>query len=303
MKINVQLSHDKRVPVELDADDGATEIKAKISAAVEIPAKEMRLIFSGRILKDIDTVESLKVAEGNTIHLVRTAMANAQPPAAGPTAALPNVSSTQANSGTTSSPDRINLFSPIHHSQSTHGANPVPGNLPNMMNGLPQIPMDENLQRQTFEMLLNNPSLLQAAMQSVPAFRNAPPEVQQMMQRPEFLRFAMEMSLQQGGAGGDFGIPPETMNMFGGMPDVAAGGMGGDEAAGGQFMQTLAALMGGMPPAPNAPINNDPPEVRFQSQLQQLNEMGFWDADANIRALLATGGNVNAAIERLLQHM
>jgi hypothetical protein len=32
-----------------------------------------------------------------------------------------------------------------------------------------------------------------------------------------------------------------------------------------------------------------------------LNEMGFYDADANIRALLATGGNVHLAVERLLQ--
>jgi len=27
--------------------------------------------------------------------------------------------------------------------------------------------------------------------------------------------------------------------------------------------------------------------------------MGFFDTDANLRALVATGGNVNAAVERL----
>jgi ubiquilin len=31
-----------------------------------------------------------------------------------------------------------------------------------------------------------------------------------------------------------------------------------------------------------------------------LQDMGFFDRDANIRALQATGGNVNAAVERLL---
>uniref|UniRef100_A0A8C9KTF5 Ubiquilin-4 n=1 Tax=Panthera tigris altaica TaxID=74533 RepID=A0A8C9KTF5_PANTA len=42
------------------------------------------------------------------------------------------------------------------------------------------------------------------------------------------------------------------------------------------------------------------PEVRFQQQLEQLNSMGFINREANLQALIATGGDVNAAIERLL---
>jgi ubiquilin len=36
---------------------------------------------------------------------------------------------------------------------------------------------------------------------------------------------------------------------------------------------------------------------------QLLQDMGFFDQEANIRALQATGGNVNAAVDRLLQNM
>jgi uncharacterized UBP type Zn finger protein len=43
----------------------------------------------------------------------------------------------------------------------------------------------------------------------------------------------------------------------------------------------------------------EPPEVRFRDQLAQLEEMGFSEKQANVRALLATGGNVQAAIEYL----
>ena len=43
-----------------------------------------------------------------------------------------------------------------------------------------------------------------------------------------------------------------------------------------------------------------PPEERFASQLQQLEAMGFVDKEKNIRALLSTGGEVNAAIDRLI---
>ncbi|KAI1233244.1 Ubiquilin-1, partial [Lamprotornis superbus] len=42
------------------------------------------------------------------------------------------------------------------------------------------------------------------------------------------------------------------------------------------------------------------PEVRFQQQLEQLSAMGFLNREANLQALIATGGDINAAIERLL---
>lgn len=52
----------------------------------------------------------------------------------------------------------------------------------------------------------------------------------------------------------------------------------------------------------NASQSTEPPETRFQSQLSQLEEMGFVEKQANIRALLATGGNVDAAVEYLLNN-
>lgn len=43
-----------------------------------------------------------------------------------------------------------------------------------------------------------------------------------------------------------------------------------------------------------------PPEELYATQLSQLQEMGFFDTQENIRALRATSGNVHAAVERLL---
>lgn len=45
---------------------------------------------------------------------------------------------------------------------------------------------------------------------------------------------------------------------------------------------------------------NTPPEERFRTQLETLASMGFVDRQANIQALIATYGDVNAAIDRLL---
>ncbi|XP_064608467.1 ubiquilin-1-like isoform X2 [Liolophura sinensis] len=43
------------------------------------------------------------------------------------------------------------------------------------------------------------------------------------------------------------------------------------------------------------------PEDRYSAQLEQLTSMGFVDREANLRALAATLGDVNAAIDRLIQ--
>jgi len=40
--------------------------------------------------------------------------------------------------------------------------------------------------------------------------------------------------------------------------------------------------------------------LNYADKLSSLNAMGFNDADANINALIATGGNLQAAVNRLL---
>ncbi|CAL8068337.1 unnamed protein product [Calicophoron daubneyi] len=49
------------------------------------------------------------------------------------------------------------------------------------------------------------------------------------------------------------------------------------------------------------PVNTIPPESRYASQLEILSSMGFINREANLQALIATFGDVNAAIDRLLQ--
>ncbi|XP_076969901.1 ubiquilin-3 [Tamandua tetradactyla] len=43
------------------------------------------------------------------------------------------------------------------------------------------------------------------------------------------------------------------------------------------------------------------PETHFQVQLEQLRAMGFLNVEANLQALIATGGDVDAAVEKLKQ--
>ena len=51
----------------------------------------------------------------------------------------------------------------------------------------------------------------------------------------------------------------------------------------------------------SGPSHQPAPGERFRHQLQSLHDMGFTDRSANIRALVSAHGNVNRAIEILLE--
>lgn len=105
---------------------------------------------------------------------------------------------------------------------------------------------------------------------------------QQLMQNPEMMQQMMQ-AFGGGGAGagaGGAGAGGFNPAMFGGM----GGGMGG---------------FGGEPAAPQAPADTRPPEERYEEQLRQLNEMGFYDFDRNVQALRRSGGSVQGAVEYL----
>ncbi|PWA75214.1 ubiquitin family protein [Artemisia annua] len=153
---------------------------------------------------------------------------------------------------------------------------------------------------QMMQSLLSNPQYMEQIIGQNPQLRSmfdSNPQLREMMQNPEVLRqltspqmMQQMMSLRQllplnqqspldptqpgatAGAQNNMGLDM-LMNMFGGL---GAGGMA----------------------APNVP--DVPPEQLYATQLSQLQEMGFFDTQENIWALRASGGNVHAAVERLL---
>lgn len=62
----------------------------------------------------------------------------------------------------------------------------------------------------------------------------------------------------------------------------------------------FANLMATMSQALQSGVSGGNPEQMYASQLEQLTGMGFINRDANLQALIATLGDVNAAVERLL---
>merc|ERR1719400_502521 len=170
-------------------------------------------------------------------------------------------------------------------------------------------------------MFAGNPALQQQMSSMMPQLlqQMQNPQTQQLMSNPEAL--AAIMQIQQGmdrlrAAAPDLyqsmGLPTLPPNLVPspaaagspGTPAAPAGsttGSGGPAPAAGQpnqeqFSQFMTQMMGQM----RAGNPEQPPEERFASQLDQLASMGFVDRQANIQALIATMGDVNAAVERLL---
>ncbi|KAG9355260.1 hypothetical protein JZ751_000098 [Albula glossodonta] len=85
------------------------------------------------------------------------------------------------------------------------------------------------------------------------------------------------------------GVTPESTTPGGGSAPAS-----GTNPAQQQLMQQMLQMFAG------GGAQTQTPEVRFQQQLEQLSAMGFINREANLQALIATGGDINAAIERLL---
>jgi len=172
-----------------------------------------------------------------------------------------------------------------------------------MMDALSQDPnMAANLIGSS-PLLQANPQLQEQMRTMMPQFlqQMQNPEVQQMMTNPQALNAILQIQqgmeqLRQAAPGlvGSMGIPPPPPGttqppQTGNTPTAANQQLFGD------FMQRM---MNGMSNQANP---NQPPEERYQSQLEQLTSMGFVNREANLQALIASFGDINGAIERLLQ--
>ena len=106
---HVKSSSEAKYTLQLPLATTVLELKEKLSSAdyANIPPDGQRLIYSGRVLKDPDTLEGYKIKEGHTVHLVKSAASNQrQNPASQGTNAASSASAVPTNlsSGTGNNP-------------------------------------------------------------------------------------------------------------------------------------------------------------------------------------------------------
>jgi len=142
------------------------------------------------------------------------------------------------------------------------------------------------------QMMSNNPDLIRTAL----AGQGVDPETAQQMttamQNPNVIR-----ALQQIQEGYETLRREAPQLVLPGMP--SGGSPAATPSASNDMMRQMLQQMSGMGTTNSGQPVQDP-ETRFASQLEQLANMGFTNRTANIEELQRTGGNVEAAIDRLL---
>ena len=74
----VKSSNDAKYTITVPPSITVLDLKQKLSTKeyAELPPERQRLIYSGRVLKDAETLTSYKIKEGHTVHLVKGAESN-----------------------------------------------------------------------------------------------------------------------------------------------------------------------------------------------------------------------------------
>ncbi|XP_051144913.1 ubiquitin domain-containing protein DSK2b-like [Andrographis paniculata] len=153
---------------------------------------------------------------------------------------------------------------------------------------------------QMMQSLLSNPQYLDQILGLNPQLRSMfdmNPQLREMMQNPEVLReLASPNTMQQMMA-----LQQQLSQLTRQQPNLPGAETGQPRGTDNNLnMDLLMNMFGGLG-AGSVPSTPDvPPEQLYATQLTQLQEMGFYDTQENIRALRATSGNVHAAVERLL---
>lgn len=80
ISFTVKSSADAKYSIQMTANSSVLDLKTKLSTSnfADIPTERQRLIYSGRVLKDGDTLSSYKIKDGHTIHLVKGAESNSR---------------------------------------------------------------------------------------------------------------------------------------------------------------------------------------------------------------------------------
>ncbi|AMD20280.1 HDL464Wp [Eremothecium sinecaudum] len=369
--INIKSGQNKW-EVKIEPSSTVAELKEEIHNASGIAAENQRLIYSGKILKDDQTVESYKIVDGHAVHMVK---AGGNKGSAGATSGGESGNSNAAGGEragavpTNISAGQAGGFNPLADLTGARYAGYA--NLPStdifgpdggLNSAVGQEEILSMLENPTFQSqmneMLNNPQMIDFLIQQHPHLQAMGPAAREMLQSPLFrqmmtnpdmIRQMSRMQMDMGGgadAGGDFPAPGSGA-ASGGNESQQQHNSGSNAAAGANNMANpfasllnaqsnpfaamfappggntrstdgqqqgrglglppldpamLSAMFGGAGATPPAAREQDnrPPEERYEQQLRQLNDMGFFDFDRNVAALRRSGGSVAGALDALL---
>ncbi|CAK7264386.1 hypothetical protein SEPCBS57363_001043 [Sporothrix epigloea] len=288
------------------------ELKTKLSTEEyeNIPVERQRLIYSGRVMKNDDTLGTYKIKAGNTLHLVKSAASN-HPPAGSSASASAAGGAARSSASAPAIPTNMAAGTPANDLLAGLTGARFAGHasLPNMDIFGPDGGMNFATEDQIAQMMnnpavtqsmaeaLNNPAFVDHLIQQNPTLRDLPnarefiqsPMFRQMLTDPETLRTMSRMrSMLNGGGGGSFPAPGATDNTPAGAPASPAAGAGAGGAAANPFGGFNPFMFGQPVPNANAAGGNG-----ATNPMAALLSMGL--PGAGSAASAGTGANATSA--------
>jgi len=247
------------------------ELKAACVEQTKLKETEMNLVFKGRILVDTNPLAEYNIQNDHTIILVKKfSETKKEEKQETNTTTTTNTNQNTLNTNT-SNQDAFNMG----FNQSGMGMGGMDmGQLSQMMNNPQYMNMMSEMMNDpnTMNMIMNSPQL-KPLLDSNPQMRQMlqNPQMMQMLMNPQNMQNAMNM-MQSGGLG------------QGGLGQQGFGQQG--------FGQNLSS---------NTQTNTTTDiKVLYKDQNLKMKDMGFTNDELNLECLKQTSGNVDAAVERLL---
>ncbi|KAL9716771.1 hypothetical protein Ac2012v2_001222 [Leucoagaricus gongylophorus] len=334
--INIKGPSELKLQISITTEKTVLDLKHAIADKSDVEADRQRLIYSGRVLKDDEQLSVYKVQSGHTIHMVKGQVR--QQPSSSSSSSPQQIPTMQAGQNIHDPLTQLNSHLGFGAMAGINpfaelGVNP---NDPNMMSSL----MNDPRVLEQVARTMSSPDVIDHVISMNPQLNHMGPQVREMFQSEQFrqlvsnpdqLRAMVNMANMmrefQGGGVSSAGGP---INPFAPQPSFPAPGVPGQTSSTTHpstltppssttsnnpnspnaplspfalnpalMQQLLSGGLGGVA-SPLSPADTQSPEERYQVQLQQLHEMGFTNPTQNVRALMATGGNVHSAIEYIL---
>lgn len=320
MKINFKVKS-KTHTLEVEAPSKMSELKEKLhKEGVEIQPKDMKFIATGKILKDDQTVDELKLVDGCSIFVTGQCVKKEN-------------TVLDANNNEVSQPQPT-FAPPMNHPQAMPHIQAPP---PMQMNNDAM----KNMMQQQFDQILNNPNLLDfyfggmlqgkseaekdnwrnQIIQQMKMLKDNPELMQTMMEQMGGMDPAARQDLMSSAMYSNQPQPPAYQGMppppppYQGAPPSYSPNMPPMNPYYQQYYyppppphyyppppyQQSPTGSYAPPSMPSTPVNEDEMKKTYQSQLEMMANMGFPDDAANLKALIHARGDVNRAIDIVLQ--
>ncbi|UZJ54714.1 hypothetical protein CBS101457_004034 [Exobasidium rhododendri] len=314
--VNIKGPSEIKLTVQVALDDTVRGLKEKIAEQrSDIPAESQRLIYTGKVLKDEETLASYKLQNNHTIHMVRSAARST--PVSGNT----SNTATAAASGTPASGGSAAQGVP-----SSFGAGQAYGSDPmaalnradfagphmaalnrNMFEGMGMNPNDPNMLmtamqsdefRTQMRDMLSRPEVVDQIIASNPQLSQMPgvrelfqsEQFREMLVDPQSMARAAELSRSMGGMGGMAGL--------GGMGNFGGAGQGGGGTGAAQWPPAGAFGQQGTTPSTGSTAAGQQPSTGAGAANPFAALMGGAGAGAGAGGAGESGGMFDPALMR-----